>query len=265
MHIEFIGCTSAGKSTLIRQILQASHRAGIDVIRGDDFVLRHLGLHRVDEYLPRGLLVNLIALVACLLSWRQHAGLARYATQWLLQVPIPWYERAQILRNVLKKAGIQELIRRWQAGQQVILIDEGVLQIAHNLFVHLSTEVDRPNLSAFVHHISMPDVVVYLRQPESLLIERTLHRGHRRIPNGTYRHVAHFIQQAMTTFEQLTQIPAVANRLLVIDGNAGMTVEAQGPSGSRMDLALEIIRIGITPGMDEPRQTMPARMALKQS
>ena len=62
MQIEFIGCTSAGKSTLVRQILQTCRQQDLDVILGDDFVLQRLRLHGLSGYLPRGLLVNLIDL-----------------------------------------------------------------------------------------------------------------------------------------------------------------------------------------------------------
>ncbi|NIN34297.1 MAG: hypothetical protein GTO60_04010 [Gammaproteobacteria bacterium] len=151
-----------------------------------------------------------------------------------------------MLRQVIKKTGIHAIIRFRGSDQQVILVDEGVLQVAHNLFVHRSVDVKTEHLSTFARLVPLPDVVVYLRQPESLLIDRTMRRGHKRIPDRSYRNVAPFIERAVATFDKLVQHPAVESKLLVVEGGQVATMAANNHDEPIMDLASNIIRHGFT-------------------
>lgn len=246
MQIELIGCTSAGKSTLIRNILQANSDQAIDISLGDDFILEKLRLHRATGYLPRSLLVNMVALLACLITWRKNHRFYRFAAHLVAQLPVPRSEKLYIFRNVLKKIGAQEIIRYFHNDEQVVIVDEGVLQVAHNLFVHQSVQTDMANLSTFVKLITLPDVIVYLRQPESLLVERIIRRGHARIPDRSHENVIFFVQQAVAMFEELIQNPAVACKLLIVDRGLEITVAANNRSDALLEPALQLIHNGLT-------------------
>jgi thymidylate kinase len=256
LQIELIGCTSAGKSTLTRSILQACHQQGLDILLGDDFVLRQVRLNWIKSHLLRKLLVNLVALSASLVTWRTNLKIYRFAAQFLFQLPITQLEKLNTLKNVLKRVGIYEIIRVRSTDRQAILIDEGVLQAAHYLFVHSSVQVKAEHLATFARLAPLPDVVVYLRQPESLLIDRTMRRGHKRIPNRSYSNVVPFIERAVATFDKLAQHPAVERKLLVVDGGQAATMAANNQDDPIMGLALEIIRSGFTSDTTEmPTET----------
>jgi adenylate kinase family enzyme len=246
LQIELIGCTSAGKSTLIRHILQACREQGIDIILGDDFVLRQVRLDRIKSHLPRTLLVDLLALTACLMTRRKHFKFYSFSTRLLFQLPIAWLEKLNLLRNVVKKIGIHEIICSRGTDQQLILVDEGVLQAAHNLFVHGSIRVKTEHLATFAELIPYPDVVVYLRQPEAVLIDRTMKRGHKRIPDRSYGNVVPFIEQAIATFDKLVQNPAVKSKLLVVDGDRNLTIAADYKDDALFGLAIKVIGSGLT-------------------
>ena len=248
MQIELIGCTSAGKSTLTRSILQACHEQGPGILSGNDFVLKQVRLNWVKSHLPRTLLVDLVALFVCLVTWRSNLKFYLFATRLLFQLPIPRLERLNLLRNVLKKIGIYEVIRIRSTDQQVILVDEGVLQAAHNLFVHVSVQMKTEDLSTFAELIPLPDAIIYLRQPESRLIDRIMKRGHKRIPDHSHGNVVRFVKRAVTTFDQLVQHPAVESRVVVVDGSqdAIMATNYTREQDPIMRLALKIIRSGFT-------------------
>jgi thymidylate kinase len=252
VQIELIGCTSAGKSTLSMGILQACHQQGLDIFLGDDFVLRQVRLNWIKGHLPRTLLVDLAALFACLVTWRTHLEFYLFATQLLFQLPIPRLEKLNLLRNVLKKIGIYEIIRSHSTDRQVILVDEGVLQAAHNLFVHGSLQVKAEHLATFARLIPFPDVIVYLKEPESLLIARTMKRGHKRIPDCSYSNVVRFIEQAVATFDKLVQNPAVESKLLVVHGGQHVTIAANNQDDLLCGRALKIIQSGLSMGIYEP-------------
>ena len=184
MQVELIGCTSAGKSTLAESVLWAYRGIGMDASMGADFVLQQVGLNWVKGKLARTILIDIIALFACLTTWRSNYAFYRFASGVVLGLPVTvsWLERLNIARNTFKKVGIYELVRRGASDRQVVLLDEGTLHTAHYLFVHVSTEPNIADLATFAKLVPLPDVVVHVRQSKSVLIERTLQRGHKRIP-----------------------------------------------------------------------------------
>ena len=244
MHIELIGCTSAGKSTLSRKILHACHERGIDVLMGDDFVLKQVRLNWIKNHLLRTILINLAGLFACLLTWRRNAKFYLFATRHLLCLPIAFFEKIHMLRVTLKKIGIYEIIRSRNANQQVILFDEGVLQAAHHLFVFVSVDIKMEHLSTFVGLAPLPDVLVYLKQPEALLIDRTMKRGHKRIPHHTYGNVSRFVRQAVATFDKLVQHPLVEKKLFVVGGGENAVKATADKDDPIVGLFLKIIERG---------------------
>ena len=246
MQIELIGCTSAGKSTLSRRILHACHERGIDILLGEDFVLKQVRLHWIKNHLLRRLLINLAGLFACLLTLRRNAKFYLFAARHLLLLSIAFFEKINMLRNTLKKIGIFEIIRTRSAHHQIILVDEGVLQAAHHLFVFVSVNIKTEHLSTFVGLVPLPDVLVYLKQPEELLIDRTMKRGHKRIPYRSYGKVARFVKQAVTTFDKLVQHPSVEKKVFVVGGGENVIKAASDKDDPLVGLFLKIIERGCT-------------------
>jgi hypothetical protein len=245
MQLELIGCTSAGKSTLSRSIFHACYEQGVDIVLCEDFVLKQVRLDWIKSHLPRTLLVNLLAIIACVLTWRTNLEFYVFAAKHLLQLPIVFIDKLNLFRNVLRKIGTYEIIRHRNVKQQIVLADEGILQAAHHLFVHDFVQVKAEHLATFTRLIPFPDVIVYLRQPESLLIDRTMQRGHQRIPDCSHGNVVRFIRQAVAMFDKLIQIPAVESKLLFIDGGQEVAMAAADQNSPLMYTALEIIRKGL--------------------
>src|SRR5712692_4203049 len=148
MQIELMGCTGAGKSTLARSVLQTFRAHGIDAWLGDEFVLKQVGLNWVRSGLARTLLVDLCSFFACLFTWRSNHEFYVFSVLIILWLPgsVAWPEKLNLVRNVLKKVGIYEIIRRRISDREVVLVDEGTLQAAHNLFVHVSVPANSRGL-----------------------------------------------------------------------------------------------------------------------
>lgn len=217
MLIELIGCTSAGKSTLARDILRACRERDIELLMGDDFVLKQVRLDWVKGSLARTLLMDLLLSFVCLVTWQNNLEFCAFAGQIILRLPIGRLEKLNMARNVLKKIGVYEIIRRRGSDQQVVLVDEGTLHAAHYLFVHVSVPPNASDVATFARLAPLPDVAIYVRQSEVVLIERTLKRGHKRIPDCSYAKVEIFIKRAVETFDKLVEQPMIERRLLVVD------------------------------------------------
>jgi hypothetical protein len=245
MRIELTGCTSAGKSTLAGRILRICRDQGIDAWMGYDFVLRQVRLDWIKSRLFRGLLVNLISLSVCLVTWRNYLAFYRFAIRIIAQLPsgVAWFEKLYIGRDVLKNIGIYEIIRRRASGRQLVLLDEGTLHTAHYLFVHVSVEPDIQDLSTFINLVPLPDLVVYITESESVLIERTLERGHKRIPDRSYASTQRFIKRAVAIFDRLGQQSALEGRWMVVDSQRSNIVGQDDPDIAALSVALKIAMI----------------------
>lgn len=217
MRVEFIGCTGAGKSTLVAQVQALCAAQGSAATTGYGLALRQLRLGWLRGRVARGLVINLLAIGVGMLGWRRNRTLLRLAFRTLARLPrsVGWFERLYISRDVVKNLGVDAIARR-RAGGRLVLLDEGPLHTAHYLFVHSSAAPDAAALAEFAALAPLPDLLVYVRQPEALLVERTLARGHRRIPPGSRAAAEQFVGRAVQVFERLIQEPRIAERLLVL-------------------------------------------------
>ncbi len=226
MQIEFIGCTSSGKSTLIQNIVQTTDGQTGQPITSYDFVLAHFGLGWVTHHKVRMALLNIFTLLACLATLRRHRELLRLTLNVLRDLPsaVPWIDKVKVTRLVCRNIGIYEIVGRYSTDEQIVLADEGMLQIAHYLFVHLAAAPDMKMVSAFVSMTPLPDAVIYLRQPDEVLINRTRARGHHRVPDNSLAGVACFIQRAAAVFEHIAQASVVQDRIIVVQREGGRVV-----------------------------------------
>lgn len=221
MLVELVGCTCAGKTTLARKMVEAGRELGADVQLSDDFLLSCIHLNWIKNEFLRRRVIELWALLVCLMYMRKYRAFYRYVVRSCRSAPGSWMYRVKLARVVLKKIGIHEIIRSRSTAQQLVLLDnEGILQAGHTLFVHAETEVPHAgDLTDFLSLAPLSDVIAYLRQPERLLIERTLKRGHNRISEkASHENIASFISQAVRMFEEIRCYTPLAERLLVIDG-----------------------------------------------
>ncbi len=243
MQIELIGCTSAGKTTLARRMLQAGRELGIDMQLSDDFVLKQVRLNWIKHEFIRLRLIELLCLPICLVFWRKYRRFYRLAIRASRQAPGSWFYKMNLARITLRKIGIYEIIRRCRSEQRVFLFDnEGVLQASHTLFIHSGgARLNTGDISSFVNAAPLPDVVAYLWQSQAVLLKRTLARGHHRIPERAHDKVELFIEQAVEMFDALQRHPALASRLLVINGEQKTVVSRASGDNSRLAMAYKII------------------------
>lgn len=242
MQIEFIGCTSAGKSTLARRMLRVGREMGLDTQLSDDFVLKLISLNRIKNEFMRRRVIELLSLFACLIFWPKYHKFYRTAIRICRRAPGSWFYRFNVARIALRKIGIYEIIRRCSSEQQVVLVDnEGVLQASHALFVHDTVWSSVNDLSALLQSAPLPDVAIYVSQPVSVLIERAFRRGHNRISDRSLAKVEIFIKQAVAMFDELQRHPMLADRLLVIDGKMNAVAAWEHHQDPVLDRAYKLV------------------------
>lgn len=226
MHIELIGSTSAGKTTLANKMINKGNKNGENVSLSDDFMLEQVHLSWVKNGFARRRLVEIVAYAICLKHITTYKEFIGFVFREGKSSPGTWFYKINRIRNVIRKIGIFEFISQRSGAQQVVLADnEGLLQGIHNLFVHQNSETDVTKIAQYVELVPLPDVVLYLKQEEEVLVSRTLKRGHARIAESSPERVAQFIGQAVTVFNELINIPKIQEKLLIVDGGLNINSE----------------------------------------
>jgi hypothetical protein len=192
-------------------------------------------------------LLNLFALLACLLSFRKNFELFRFVKKTINQFPasVSWIEKLKIARIVARNIGIYEIVDYYSTEKQVVLADEGTIHIAHYLFVHVSVEPNVQDVKKFIDLVPIPDAVVYLKQPGTVLTSRTTTRGHKRISGNGSNNVSKFINHAEKTFEIIEESSIIKDQLLTVDGEKWEITPICSGNNPILRNALNIVRAGI--------------------
>lgn len=243
MQIELIGCTSAGKSSLARDIQIHHLHDGLSLVTSYEFALQWAHLDWIKIQPVRMLFLTLIALFVCLLTWRKNYDFMRFmiGVIWKLPANIGPIEKLKIARIAARNLGIHEIVCRSSPEGLVILADEGTLHIANYLFVHVSTEPDMKDLETFIRLVPLPDTAVYLREPEPVLVARTKTRGHKRIPGNAPTLVDRFIKHSLVVFETLTKHSRLDGRLLIVEEGEVRKPAWGHTTSSQLEFARQII------------------------
>ncbi|WP_146155079.1 hypothetical protein [Photobacterium lipolyticum] len=146
---------------------------------------------------------------------------------------------------MVRNIGIHEFIACQDTTNRIIIIDEGILHIAHYLFVHESIEPDLKQLQTFIELAPCEDVVVYLCTLKNTLIERTRVRGHKRIPDGSLEAIESFINHAITTFNFLGVNPKINPKLLLVSPGREVSMASDKDFSPMVEQAKHIILTGL--------------------
>lgn len=242
MHIEIIGSTSAGKTTLAKKMVEVGIGNGTHVSLSDDFMLERLHLNWIRNEFIRRRLVEAIAFAMLLTSWSRYKKFIDFVILEGRNSPGSWFYRINRIRNVVRKIGIFEFIARKSGSEQVVLADnEGILQGVHNLFVHQNSDADLAKIARYVELVPLPDVVLYLQQEEHVLISRTLARGHGRV-TGAEAKVGHFIRQAINVFNEMAKLSTLQEKLLIVNGQLNAQYNDKDLGHSTLDQAINLVQ-----------------------
>ena len=122
------------------------------------------------------------------------------------------------LRSLVRKIGVYEVIRRYK-HDRIILVDEGTVLSAHNVFVYTSAFYTPEEIARFATLIPLPDVIVYVRAPVDSLINRSLQRTDppREMKSKNRALIEQYINRAVTMFEQLVEAEEIRGRVLIVE------------------------------------------------
>jgi thymidylate kinase len=216
MMVEFIGSTGAGKTTVAAAVQRRlAERAGVDT--APDFVASLIGLPPLATPLRRNLVGDLVGLPFFLVSLPRHGEFFRFVLGVLARQRLG-LQAANRVRSTIRKVGVYEILRRRAPGR-IVLVDEGTVLHAHNLFVFTSRAYSAADLDRFASLAPLPELIVYVRAPLATLVRRSLERPDppREIRSRDRGLVELFVGRAHAMFETLVEIPVIRERVVVVD------------------------------------------------
>jgi len=217
MIIEFIGSTGAGKTTLIAAVQRRLGQTTA-VSAAYDLVAAPLGLSGVTHPTARNLIQEIVGFPFFLRSLPRYQAFVIFTLRMLARQGNFTVSTISNLRSLERKIGVYELIRRY-GREQLILVDEGMVLLAHNIFVFTNALYTPEEIARFASLIPLPDIIVYVRAPVDSLVKRSLQRTDRRreIESQNLAQIEKYVKRAVTMFDQLVAAEAIRSRLLIVE------------------------------------------------
>lgn len=131
-------------------------------------------------------------------------------------------------RNIIRTIGVYELIRHQDNGR-IVLVDEGTVLSAHNLFIYTGTVFGREQIKRFAGLAPLPDKLVCIKAPLDQLVRRTLERRDppREMRARDPETIERYVGRASKLFEQLVETEEIRNRVLVVENCANGSEEQE--------------------------------------
>jgi hypothetical protein len=225
--VELIGATGAGKSTLAAAAIRVLTDRGFRVREGQDAILASYGLAFVRRPKLRSALVHLLTFVSFCRSTLTADGfrLWRLAVCIILRDGGSLWVEVGLLRNVAQRIGVHALLQRLRRGMpdcDLVLCDEGIVQAAHNLFVHAGAAPQGEEVTRFGEMVPRPDLLIWVAAPPEQSAAVIQGRGHPRVPAVPGAALV-FAERAHAVFDALAAVPGlreILHRVDNLDGDA---------------------------------------------
>lgn len=233
MIVELVGPSGAGKSTLAR--LLRDHLGGPEsAMVASDLVMDRPLLRKVHNAQVVNLVQDACALPHLTRTLPRHADLLRLSARVLAAHAPSRLDLVLNTRSVMRRIGMFELARS-RSDRPVVLVDEGPALIAYHLFVYSTAEPTDDSLARFADCLPLPDLLVYVRSPLSVLTDRAFSRPDRRrqLAGLTRREAERPLRRALQVFDRLVSTERLQDRTLVV-ANESASVAALDDVAARL-------------------------------
>ncbi len=179
MIIELTGPPGAGKSTVVKKLLELPQEDGLLLLSKQEALgvafRRHSRKIPLSAWLRRPLWYSMMAwnIMAFLLK---HFVILRIvlASQW--GRPISWRLRLWLLKIILKQLGQHRLLHRFLNPNEAVVIDGGAVHSNVTLFTSEKVPHSFHTLKRYVQCLPPPDLLIVLKVPLELCVMRVMNR-----------------------------------------------------------------------------------------
>ena len=222
MIVEFIGCTGAGKTTLIAQI-RKHLQPHATVASSFERMASPVGLRPITHPTLQNLIQEFMGLPFFLaLVFNYHAFL-RFTVRMLARQGRFTFFTFNYLRSLERTLGVYGYLRQAEKSlhgkQQFVFVDEGTIVPAHNIFVYNDVAYSVEEIARYASLVPLADVIVYVRAPVDSLVQRTVQRNDppRELRGQSAAQIDHFVRRADQMFEELVRAKRIQKRMILVD------------------------------------------------
>jgi deoxyadenosine/deoxycytidine kinase len=241
-QIELFGCTSAGKTTLTREVFLSCKQEGLNLVLASDYLLSRLNLAWIKHRIIRLIFIDSFCASACLLTFPKNFKLYKFCFRQIAKLNYSWITKLNLLRNIYKGIGTYEIINQDNRKTEgAVLFDGGTFQSIQPLFVHNNLPLDKSEIFAYSQLMSFPDFAIFFDQSVSVLWERIKNRGHKRINTSSDDMIMDFIDKSRSSCQSLIQIVLNQGWMSNFDSQPNILVSQNSKSiDEKMNRILEI-------------------------
>lgn len=217
MIVEFIGSTGAGKTTLFSKVKNRLAETS-EVSESFDLICDLTGLRKLTHPTLKNLVGDAVGAPFLLRSIRSHKPFLGFVLGVLKTRGEISPLTINSLRSIIRSIGIHEFLRHREDGR-IILVDEGTVLSAHNLFIYTRMLFGREPIARFASLAPLPDKLICIKAPLDQLVGRTLKRCDppREMRGKDPRLIAGYTGRALKLFEQMVETAEIRNRVLVVE------------------------------------------------
>lgn len=217
MLIEFVGCSSAGKTTLINKTLAALSSRGLTATVSSTRIAAATGTSWVRNPRLRNLLLSVLLLPWFVKSLASHRLYYPFALRIIWRDASTVVNRLSRLRSQMRLMAVDELVRAKKQKDELILVDEGSLGNAHNVLVNLQSPPRPDEVSQYVKLAPAPDLIIHVEAPVEVALERTMRRPDKPLWGPlSQESFASFIRHGAEVFKMLASDAHYDGRLLTV-------------------------------------------------
>lgn len=220
MIVEFIGSTGAGKTTLISEV-QRGLAGRAEVITAFESIATPLGLQNVGNPTIRNLIQEFVGFPFFVRWFYRHRTFLLFVLRMLERHAKFTFLTLNYLRSIERTIGVFEILRRFNQDR-IVLVDEGTIVPAHNVFVTAEADYSPDEITRYAALAPLPDVIIYVKAPVDTLVQRALARTDppRELKAASRTATEEYINCAVVMFEQLVTAENVRSRTLIVDNPA---------------------------------------------
>jgi hypothetical protein len=199
-----------------------------------DLVLDRPGRRWVTNQTAVNLIADATSMIPFAQGARDNRAFLSFTRRRLLAHAPSTFSKLNYGRNVIRKVGMHELAKR-HARDKAVLVDEGTVLIAYQLFVYSRAPYSPAEVERFAHLVPRPDLLVHVKAPIPTLIDRAQARPDQRreLAGRSRQEVSEMIRRADEMFDTLTATDGLRDRVLVIENPDGPS-EAQRSAANRV-------------------------------
>lgn len=218
MLVEFTGGSGVGKSTLCRAVYVELIESNMPVSFPIEFFLgRHLSKLIRSERLEQ-ILLDIFLCPWSIIVLRKYKKILFFSNRCLQERGNSLLSRVLILRSVFRKVSLASFFQRSRFQNQIVLLDEGSLHIAHLIFINGNNAAAPMDIPMFLSLVPKPQMAIHVRASLKLVLGRTLNRDDPPVRNARPESLEAFVRRALNMFEQLFVHGPIVDTMVDING-----------------------------------------------